>query len=47
VPFADDAGEPLERAPIAIFVSRTEKTASAAARRMSQAVIRSIPPPMQ
>jgi len=33
-------------ATIAILVSRTEKTASAEASRMSQAVIRSMPAPM-
>src|SRR5690606_286324 len=33
-------------ATMAIFVSRTENTASAAARRMSQAVMRSTPAPM-
>ena len=32
---------------MAIFVSRTENTASAAASRMSQAEMRSMPPPMQ
>jgi hypothetical protein len=32
---------------MATLVSRTEKTASALARRMSQAAMRSTPPPMQ
>ena len=34
-------------ATMAMRVSRTENTASVAARRMSQAVMRSMPPPMQ
>ena len=32
---------------MAIFVSRTENVASLAHRRMSQALMRSTPPPMQ
>ncbi len=34
-------------ATMPIFVSRTEKTASRVARRMSQALVTSMPPPMQ